>query len=102
MSCISRVWEAQDVVAAAFLHRLGVADRSPVEGLGKSALSAVGPGGRMQEAAAELERLEFATYRPQERLAGSGRPRFCRKCEVCYMRVQGVTHVWALVCCQCF
>lgn len=34
-----------------------------------------------QEAAAELERLEYASYRPQERLAGSGRPRFCRKCE---------------------
>ena len=40
------------------------------------------PGDLLQEAAAELERLEFATYRPQERLAGSGRPRFCRKCEV--------------------
>ncbi|KAK9842045.1 hypothetical protein WJX81_005841 [Elliptochloris bilobata] len=39
------------------------------------------PFGSDEEAAAELERLEFASYRPQERLAGSGRPRFCRKCE---------------------
>lgn len=53
-----------------------------MEFLDESALLVVEPGNLMQEAAAELERLEFATIRPQERLAGSGRPRFCRKCEV--------------------
>lgn len=39
-----------------------------------------------QEATAELERLEFASLRPQERLAGSGRPRFCRKCQVRHLK----------------
>ena len=51
-----------------------------------------------QEATAELERLEFASLRPQERLAGSGRPRFCRKCQVrslkCWSMLSRQTVFW--------
>ena len=51
-----------------------------------------------QEATAELERLEFASLRPQERLAGSGRPRFCRKCQVrslkCWSMLPRQTVFW--------
>ena len=53
-----------------------------MEDLDKPAFLFMEHGVLVQEAAAELERLEFATIRPQERLAGSGRPRYCRKCEV--------------------